>query len=54
MVVDGESIALDASTTALAVARHLKARGGWIHLTVITNGLRIAVGAGRVTRASPS
>lgn len=42
MVADGESIALDASTTALALARHLKARGGWIHLTVITNGLRIA------------
>jgi DeoR/GlpR family transcriptional regulator of sugar metabolism len=42
MVVDGESIAFDASTTALAVARHLKARGGWVHLTVITNGLRIA------------
>jgi DeoR family transcriptional regulator of aga operon/DeoR family fructose operon transcriptional repressor len=42
MVVDGESIALDASTTALALARHLKARGGWLHLTVITNGLRIA------------
>jgi DeoR/GlpR family transcriptional regulator of sugar metabolism len=42
MVVDGESIALDASTTALSLARHLKARGGWLHLTVITNGLRIA------------
>jgi DeoR/GlpR family transcriptional regulator of sugar metabolism len=42
MVVDGESIAFDASTTALAAARHLKARGGWVHLTVITNGLRIA------------
>jgi DeoR/GlpR family transcriptional regulator of sugar metabolism len=42
MVVDGESIALDASTTALAMARHLTARGGWIHLSVITNGLRIA------------
>ena len=42
MVVDGESIALDASTTALAMARHLTARGGWLHLTVITNGLRIA------------
>ena len=40
--IDGESIALDASTTALAMARHLKARGGWAHLTVITNGLRIA------------
>ena len=35
-------VALDASTTALAVARHLKARGGWSRLTVITNGLRIA------------
>src|SRR5262245_10534266 len=42
MVVDGDSIALDASTTALALARHLKGRGGWLHLTVITNGLRIA------------
>ena len=42
MVEDGESIAFDASTTALAVARHLKARGGWVQLTVITNGLRIA------------
>lgn len=42
MVVDGESIALDASTTALAVARHLKARGSWVQLTVVTNGLRTA------------
>lgn len=42
MVTDDESDALDASTTALAMARHLKARGGWRHLTVITNGLRIA------------
>jgi DeoR/GlpR family transcriptional regulator of sugar metabolism len=42
MVVDGESIALDASTTALAVARQLKQRGGWGQLSVITNGLRIA------------
>jgi DeoR/GlpR family transcriptional regulator of sugar metabolism len=42
MVVDGESVALDASTTALALARHLKERGSWLHLTVITNGLRIA------------
>ena len=42
MVADGESIAFDASTTALAVARHLKDRGGWRQLTVITNGLRIA------------
>jgi DeoR/GlpR family transcriptional regulator of sugar metabolism len=42
LVHDGESIVMDASTTALAVARHLKARGGWSQLTVITNGLRIA------------
>ena len=33
---------MDASTTALSVARQLKARGGWSQLTVITNGLRIA------------
>jgi DeoR/GlpR family transcriptional regulator of sugar metabolism len=56
MVIDGESIALDASTTALAVARHLRARGGWVHLTVITNGLRIAsalAGVPGITVAMP-
>lgn len=42
LVHDGESIVMDASTTALAVARHLKTRGGWSQLTVITNGLRLA------------
>jgi len=42
MVHDGESIVMDASTTALAVARSLKARGGWSQLTVVTNGLRLA------------
>jgi DeoR/GlpR family transcriptional regulator of sugar metabolism len=42
LVQDGESIVVDASTTALSLARHLKARGGWSQLTVITNGLRIA------------
>jgi DeoR family transcriptional regulator of aga operon/DeoR family fructose operon transcriptional repressor len=42
LVQDGESIVMDASTTALSVARHLKGRGGWSQLTVITNGLRIA------------
>jgi DeoR/GlpR family transcriptional regulator of sugar metabolism len=42
LVQDGESIVMDASTTALSVARHLKARTGWSALTVITNGLRIA------------
>ena len=42
LVNDGESIALDASTTALYLARHLKVRGGWDQLTVVTNGLRIA------------
>jgi len=39
LVKDGESIALDASTTALHVARHLRDRR---ELTIITNGLRIA------------
>jgi DeoR/GlpR family transcriptional regulator of sugar metabolism len=43
MVADGESIALDASTTVFAMARHLRARGGWLDLTVVTNGLRIAL-----------
>jgi DeoR/GlpR family transcriptional regulator of sugar metabolism len=55
-VIDGESIALDASTTALAIARHLRARGGWAHLTVITNGLRIAselAGVPGITVAMP-
>ena len=42
LVHDGESIVMDASTTALSVARNLKARGGWSQLTVITNGLRLA------------
>jgi DeoR/GlpR family transcriptional regulator of sugar metabolism len=39
LVQDGDSIALDASTTALHVARHLKSRN---ELTVLTNGIRIA------------
>jgi DeoR/GlpR family transcriptional regulator of sugar metabolism len=42
LVQDGESIVMDASTTALSVARHLMTRGRWSQLTVITNGLRIA------------
>lgn len=42
LVHDGESIVMDASTTALSVARQLKSRGGWSQLTVITNGLRVA------------
>lgn len=42
LVHDGESIVMDASTTALSVARHLKARRGMSQLTVITNGLRLA------------
>jgi DeoR/GlpR family transcriptional regulator of sugar metabolism len=41
-VQDGETIAFDASTTALEVAKQLRTRGGWRSLTVITNGLRIA------------
>jgi DeoR/GlpR family transcriptional regulator of sugar metabolism len=43
LVLDGDSIVMDASTTALSVARHLKARPGWSQLTIITNGLRIAL-----------
>jgi len=39
LVKDGDSIGLDASTTALHVARHLKSRN---ELTVLTNGIRIA------------
>lgn len=42
LVRDGDSIVMDASTTVLAVARRLRARGGWTELTVITNGLRLA------------
>jgi len=40
LVSDGESIALDASTTAWQIARHLKDRK---ELTVVTNGLFIAL-----------
>jgi len=40
MVEDGEAIALDASTTALAVANQIKGRR---ELTVITNGIFIAL-----------
>jgi DeoR/GlpR family transcriptional regulator of sugar metabolism len=43
LVTDGESIAFDASTTALYVARHLKDRQPWHLLTVVTNGIRIAL-----------
>lgn len=41
-VRDGETIALDASTTALEVAKQLRIRPGWQQLTVVTNGIRIA------------
>ena len=39
MVVDGDAIFLDSSSTALAIARHLKDRR---HLTVVSNSLAIA------------
>ena len=42
LVSDGESIAMDASTTSLQVARSLSNRRRWTHLTIITNGLRLA------------
>jgi DeoR/GlpR family transcriptional regulator of sugar metabolism len=41
-VGDGESIVLDASTSALYIARHLKDRVAWHGLTVVTNSIRIA------------
>lgn len=41
LVNDGESIILDASTTALYVARHLMRRSAWHALTVVTNSIRI-------------
>jgi len=40
LVHDGDTIALDASTTALQVARQIKDRR---ELTVVTNGIRIAL-----------
>lgn len=39
LIEDGDSIALDASTTVLHLARHLR---GARELTVITNGIRVA------------
>jgi DeoR/GlpR family transcriptional regulator of sugar metabolism len=39
MVANGDAVALDSSSTALAVAQHLKARR---HLTVVTNSLAVA------------
>lgn len=40
MIRDGDAIALDASTTALAIAKQIKDRS---ELTVITNGIRVAL-----------
>jgi DeoR/GlpR family transcriptional regulator of sugar metabolism len=40
LIRDGESVALDASTTAWQIARHLKDRR---ELTIITNGLFVAL-----------
>lgn len=41
-VGDGESIVLDASTTALQMARELKIRSSWHGLTVVTNSITVA------------
>lgn len=41
-VNNGESIVVDASTTALQMARELLRRDGWHGLTVVTNGIRAA------------
>lgn len=56
LIGDGQSIALDASTTSLCLARGIKARAGWTQLTVVTNGLRIAselAGCPGITVAMP-
>ena len=42
LIRDGDSVVLDASTTALALARLLRQRS-WTSLTVITNGIRAAL-----------
>jgi DeoR/GlpR family transcriptional regulator of sugar metabolism len=39
LVADGDAIFLDSSSTALAIARHLKDHR---HLTIVTNGLAVA------------
>lgn len=39
MVADGDAIILDSSSTALAIAQHLKRRQ---HLTIVTNSLAVA------------
>ena len=41
-IKDGDSIVLDASTTAFQVARCLKGRRVWHGLTVVTNSIRVA------------
>jgi DeoR/GlpR family transcriptional regulator of sugar metabolism len=43
LVSNHESIILDASTTALQIARAIKQRGGWRALTVVTNGIFTAI-----------
>ena len=43
LVANQESIVLDASTTALQIARAIKQRGGWRDLTVVTNGIFTAI-----------
>jgi DeoR family transcriptional regulator of aga operon/DeoR family fructose operon transcriptional repressor len=42
LVSDGESIVLDASTSAMSIARRLKDKKDWHGLTVVTNSIRIA------------
>ncbi|MDQ2952111.1 MAG: DeoR/GlpR family DNA-binding transcription regulator [Chloroflexota bacterium] len=43
LVANHESVMLDASTTALQIARAIKQRGGWQDLTVVTNGIFTAI-----------
>jgi DeoR family transcriptional regulator of aga operon len=48
LVSDGETIILDSGTTTVEIARQLKLRR-WSSLTVITNGMNIALELGAVT-----
>lgn len=43
LVTNHQSIVLDASTTALQIARAIKRRSGWQDLTVVTNGVFTAI-----------
>ncbi|WP_414171994.1 DeoR/GlpR family DNA-binding transcription regulator [Clavibacter tessellarius] len=54
MVESGQSVLLDVGSTTLQVARALVAREDLVDVTVITNGLTLALGSSAPCRASPS